>query len=112
MVGRSTTCNVAEMVNSERSLHRCRSDGSGLLSVPQNVQRRLRLEASQNAGLEATFAEVTGNQVATIAMTTDEAWRLLTNNLSPERQAALTTSGDSVLIEVLRNTRAIIGSPK
>jgi hypothetical protein len=52
-----------------------------------------------------------GNQVATIAMTTDEAWRLLTNNLSPKRQAALTTSGDSVLIEVLRNTRAIIGSP-
>lgn len=58
------------------------------------------------------FAEVMGNQVATIAMTTDEAWRLLTNNLSPERQAALTTLGDSVLIEVLRNTRAIIGSPK
>ena len=58
------------------------------------------------------FAEVAGNQVATIAMSTDEAWRLLTNNLSPERQASLTTSGDSVLLEVLRNTRAIIGSPK
>ncbi len=58
------------------------------------------------------FAEATGNQVATIAMSTDEAWRLLTNNLSPERQAALTTSGDSFLVEVLRNTRAIIGSPK
>jgi uncharacterized protein (TIGR03083 family) len=58
------------------------------------------------------FAEVAGNQVATIAMSTDEAWRLLTNNLSPERQAALTTSGDSLLLEVLRNTRAIIGSPK
>ena len=58
------------------------------------------------------FAEATGNQVATIAMSTDEAWRLLTNNLSPERQAALTTSGDSILLEVLRNTRAIIGSPK
>ena len=58
------------------------------------------------------FAEVMGNQVATIAMSTDEAWRLLTNNLSPERQAALATSGDSVLLEVLRNTRAIIGSPK
>jgi hypothetical protein len=32
--------------------------------------------------------------------------------LSPERQAALTTSGDWILLEVLRNTRAIIGSPK
>ena len=59
-----------------------------------------------------SFAEAVGNQMATIDITTDEAWRLLTNNLSPERQAALTTSGDSVLLEVLRNTRAIIGSPK
>lgn len=63
MVGRSTTCNVAEMVNSERSLHRCRSDGSGLLSVPQNVQRRLRLEASQNAGLEATLSRPRDAQI-------------------------------------------------
>ena len=60
----------------------------------------------------AVINTTTSNQVATIAMSTDEAWRLLTNNLSPERQAALTTSGDSVLLEVLRNTRAIIGSPK
>ncbi len=58
------------------------------------------------------FTEVPGNQVATIAMSTDEAWRLLTNNLSPERQTVLTMSGNSVLLEVLRNTRAIIGSPK
>ncbi len=58
------------------------------------------------------FAEVPGNEVATITLSTDEAWRLLTNNLSPERQAALRTSGDSVLLEVLRHTRAIIGSPK
>ena len=40
------------------------------------------------------FTEVPGKQVATITMSTDEAWRLLTNNLSPERQAALRTSGD------------------
>ena len=30
MVGSSSTCDVAEMANSERSLHQCRSDGSGL----------------------------------------------------------------------------------
>src|ERR1700733_6393583 len=57
------------------------------------------------------FAEVTSNQVATIAMSTDEAWRLLTNNLSPERQAALRATGASGLLAVLRGTRAIIGSP-
>ena len=32
------------------------------------------------------FAKVAGNQVATIAMTTDEAWRLLTNNLPRGRR--------------------------
>jgi uncharacterized protein (TIGR03083 family) len=59
-----------------------------------------------------TFAQAPGNQVATIALSTDEAWRLLTNNLSPERQVALTTSGDPTLLEVLRDTRAILGAPK
>jgi uncharacterized protein (TIGR03083 family) len=59
-----------------------------------------------------TFAEVPSYQVATIAMTTDEAWRLLSNNLSPERQAGLRTSGDPALLEVLRSTRSILGLPK
>ena len=59
-----------------------------------------------------TFADVSGNQVASIAMSTDEAWRLLTNNLSPERQAALRTSGDPALLKVLRSTRSILGLPK
>jgi uncharacterized protein (TIGR03083 family) len=59
-----------------------------------------------------SFAPVPGNQVASMAMSTGEAWRLLTNNLSPARQVALRTSGDSALLEVLRNTRAILGTPK
>ena len=59
-----------------------------------------------------TFADVPGNEVATIAMSTDEAWRLLTNNLSPERQAALRAFGDPALLEVLRSTRSIVGLPK
>jgi uncharacterized protein (TIGR03083 family) len=58
------------------------------------------------------FVEVPGSQVATLSMNTDQAWRLLTNNLSPERRAALGTSGDSSLVEVLLHTRAILGSPK
>jgi hypothetical protein len=45
-------------------------------------------------------------------MSTDEAWRLLTNNLSLERQAALRTAGDPALLEVLRSTRSILGLPK
>ena len=41
------------------------------------------------------FADVPGNEVATISMSTDEAWRLLTNNLPPERQAGAEDVGRS-----------------
>jgi uncharacterized protein (TIGR03083 family) len=58
------------------------------------------------------FSDVPGNQVATMVMSTDEAWRLLTNNLPQEKQAVLRTSGDPALLEVLRSTRSILGSPK
>jgi uncharacterized protein (TIGR03083 family) len=58
------------------------------------------------------FSETPGQELAAISMSTDEAWRLLTNNLYPERQAALRTSGDSALLNVVRHTRAILGAPK
>lgn len=58
------------------------------------------------------FASVPGNRVANITMSSDEAWRLLSNNLPRVRQSTLTTSGDGQLLEVVRNTRAIIGEPK
>lgn len=58
------------------------------------------------------FAEVPGSQVAAITLSTDDAWRLLTNNLSSNRQGALTMSGHRDLLDVVRNTRAIIGAPK
>jgi uncharacterized protein (TIGR03083 family) len=58
------------------------------------------------------FADVPGNEVAMISMSTDEAWRLLTNNLPQERQGALRMSGDPALLEVLRSTRSILGLPK
>jgi hypothetical protein len=58
------------------------------------------------------FSAVPGPLVATMAMSTDEAWRLLTNILSPERQVALRTSGDPVVVDVLRSTRSILGIPK
>jgi len=50
--------------------------------------------------------------VASLSMTTDEAWRLLTNNLAPADQERLRVSGDARVVEVLRRTRAIIGSPR
>lgn len=49
---------------------------------------------------------------ASLTMSTEQAWRLLTNNLSTASQADLTTAGDTAITRILLNTRAIIGAPK
>jgi hypothetical protein len=49
--------------------------------------------------------------VASLSLTTDQAWRLLSNNLSAAEQAQLPASGDPRILEVILRTRAIIGSP-
>ncbi|HZA77465.1 MAG TPA: hypothetical protein VE623_13870 [Acidimicrobiales bacterium] len=49
---------------------------------------------------------------AQLSMTTDQAWRLLTNNLAADEQAGLRLSGEDTIIDVIRRTRAIVGSPK
>jgi uncharacterized protein (TIGR03083 family) len=49
--------------------------------------------------------------VASLSLTTDQAWRLLSNNLSAAEQAQLLASGDPRILEVILRTRAIIGSP-
>ena len=45
-------------------------------------------------------------------MTTEQAWRLLTNNLPAAGRAHLAVSGDNAITGILLRTRAIIGSPK
>jgi uncharacterized protein (TIGR03083 family) len=52
-----------------------------------------------------------GPVVARLSMSTEQAWRLLTNNLSREQQRRLAVEGDPTIVEVLLRTRAIIGSP-
>jgi hypothetical protein len=49
--------------------------------------------------------------VASLAMTTDQAWRLLSNNLPMAEQARLRIEGDANIVAILRQTRAIIGAP-
>ena len=49
---------------------------------------------------------------ANLAMTAEQAWRLLTNNLPAAGQTDLTVSGDNVTTTILLRTRAIIGTPK
>jgi hypothetical protein len=50
--------------------------------------------------------------VASLSMTTEQAWRLLTNNLPAAGQEGLTVSGDDAITAVLLRTRAVIGMPK
>jgi uncharacterized protein (TIGR03083 family) len=50
--------------------------------------------------------------LALMDLTTEQAWRLLTNNLAAEESVDLHTSGDESIIEALLQTRAIIGTPK
>jgi uncharacterized protein (TIGR03083 family) len=49
---------------------------------------------------------------AELQLSTDQAWRLLTNNLSAVQLQRLAATGDVEIVEALLNTRAIIGTPK
>lgn len=51
-------------------------------------------------------------RIAALAMTTEQAWRLLTNNLPAGGRSQLDLFGDERILEVLVRTRAIIGAPK
>jgi uncharacterized protein (TIGR03083 family) len=50
--------------------------------------------------------------VASLALTTEQAWRLLTSNLPAADRAGLAGSGNDAILDVLYQTRAIIGVPK
>jgi uncharacterized protein (TIGR03083 family) len=50
--------------------------------------------------------------VASLEMTTEQAWRLLTNNLPAVGRGSITASGDETVLGILFRTRAIIGTPK
>jgi uncharacterized protein (TIGR03083 family) len=49
--------------------------------------------------------------VASLEMTTEEAWRLLTNNLPDADRSSVAASGDETVLGILLRTRAIIGAP-
>jgi uncharacterized protein (TIGR03083 family) len=59
------------------------------------------------------FREEPGPRVvASLGLTTDQAWRLLTNNLPVAERARITASGDDAVLAILHQTRAIIGTPR
>jgi hypothetical protein len=59
------------------------------------------------------FGDQPGTRVAaTLTLSTDQVWRLLTNNLPAASRTTFETSGDAAVTGILLHTRAIIGAPK
>ena len=64
-------------------------------------------------GVSWAFHPVAGDRLAAeLLLTSDQAWRLLSNNYDPRVHGNISGSGDPEIIDVLLRTRAIIGTPK
>jgi hypothetical protein len=62
-------------------------------------------------GNEWDFGEARAPVLAELRLTTEQAWRLLSNNLDPAVHGMPEVSGDPELVSVLLHTRSIIGAP-
>ena len=80
------------------------------IAISGPVTRTWQLVATP-AGWEYHY-EPGARVVAGLSLTTEQAWRLLINNLPDAGQSRLTASGDHEITGILLRTRAIIGSPK
>lgn len=90
--------------------HRGEPGDTVTISVSGPVARTWFLVAVP-AGWE--FRDEPGPQgVAAMTMTTEQAWRLLTNNLPAAERSRITAAGDPTILAVLDRTRAIIGLPR
>ncbi len=88
-----------------------RPDGDSVtIRVRGPVERTWHLVAE---GGQWPFRPRPGDRtLAVLDVITEQAWRLLTNNLAAEGRRDLHVSGDESIIEALLQTRAIIGTPK
>jgi uncharacterized protein (TIGR03083 family) len=79
------------------------------IAVTGPVARTWKLVAG-TAGWD--YRDRAGPRVAaSLTMNTEQAWRLLTNNLPAAGQAHLAASGSTAITGILLQTRAIIGTP-
>lgn len=80
------------------------------IAISGPVERTWVLVASP-AGWE--FRDAPGPCViASLGLTTGQAWRLLTSNLPAADRSRIAAAGDAAALDVLFATRAIIGAPK
>jgi uncharacterized protein (TIGR03083 family) len=87
-----------------------RPDGEAVvIEIHGAVDRRWTLQWHHG---DCAFVDSAGGPVvARLTMSTDQAWRLLSNNLDPRAQQDLAFSGDPEVIAMILRTRAIIGVP-
>jgi uncharacterized protein (TIGR03083 family) len=90
--------------------HRGEPGDTVTISVSGPVARTWFLVATP-AGWEFR-AEPGSRGVAAMSMTTEQAWRLLTNNLPAAERSRITAAGDAAILAILDRTRAIIGLPR
>ena len=79
------------------------------ITIEGSVPARWHLLASPDGW---RFADDPGNVVASIELATDDAWRLLTNNLPLGALSSIRHTGAPNVLNVALKTRAIIGDPK
>ena len=80
------------------------------ISVSGPVDRTWFLVATP-AGWE--FRDQPGSRgVAAMSVTTEQAWRGLTNNLPAAERSRITAAGDATILAIIDRTRAVIGFPK
>jgi hypothetical protein len=90
---------------------RARPGDTVTIEVSGPVALTWQLVAKDPAGWEY-YDQPGARVVARLSLSTEQAWRLLTNNLSAAEQARITMSGQDAITGVLRQTRAIIGRPQ
>ena len=92
------------------SIHRGNGTTVAITVTGPEVQARWILASDGEAW---RFHQVQdGRPSAELQMTTEQAWRLLTNNFDPDLHGQLVGAGDHEIVGVLQRTRAIIGTPK
>jgi uncharacterized protein (TIGR03083 family) len=78
--------------------------------IDEQLGQRWRLVSS---GDSWEFDGVSPNvKVASMSLSGDQAWKLLTNNYDSATDGVVRTAGDPEIVETLIRTRAIIGTPK
>lgn len=88
------------------------ADGDALAITITGPEVARRWELTAMAGTWDFRSPTADDIKAELTVTTEQAWRLLTNNLNPAIHGEPEVTGDPGLAAILLRTRAIIGTPK